>query len=351
MMNILVTGGAGFIGSHTCLILLESGFNITILDSLVNSSNASLKRLSKIVSNNFYTNNINLINGDIRDLLIVRDIFINERKKDKPIEAVIHFAGLKSVGESNKFPLKYWDSNVRGIINLLNVMKENNCKKIVFSSSATIYGKTKSGIISENSSIDPINPYGQTKAAIEKILIDISKSDPEWRIANLRYFNPAGAHTSGIIGEDPLKTPNNIFPIINLVASGRLKEFTIFGGDWPTPDGTCIRDYIHVMDLAESHLYALRYLFNKGINVLNVNIGTGKGTTILELIKTFEHVNNVKINYKYGARREGDAPITIANNSLAKSTLNFNPKRSVEDMCKDSWNWTCKNPNGYILTT
>ena len=348
-MNILVTGGSGFIGSHTCLILLEAGFHIIVLDSLVNSSNQSLKRLSKLVDKQIYNNNINIINGDIRDQLLVKNIFINERKKNKPIEAVIHFAGLKSVGESSKFPLKYWDANVIGMINLLNIMQENNCKKIVFSSSATIYGKSKSGIITEDSSIAPINPYGETKATIEKILIDLSKSDSEWRVANLRYFNPAGAHNSGIIGEDPLGTPSNIFPIINLVASGKLKELTIFGGEWPTPDGTCIRDYIHVMDLAESHLHALFYLFEKGINVLNINIGTGIGTSVLELIKTFEYVNNVNINYKFGIIREGDVPITIADNSLALSTLNLNPKRSIEDMCIDSWNWTCKNPHGYNL--
>ena len=229
-MNILVTGGSGFIGSHTCLILLEAGFHIIVLDSLVNSSNQSLKRLSKLVPKQIYNNNINIINGDVRDQLLVKNIFINERKKNKPIEAVIHFAGLKSVGESSKFPLKYWDANLIGMINLLNIMQENNCKKIVFSSSATIYGKSKSGIITEDSSIAPINPYGETKAAIEKILIDLSKSDSEWRVANLRYFNPAGAHNSGIIGEDPLGTPSNIFPIINLVASGKLKELTIFGG-------------------------------------------------------------------------------------------------------------------------
>ena len=349
-MHILVTGGCGFIGSHTCLILLEEGFQITVLDSLVNSSKESLKRLSKIIPNKKYYKNINLINGDIRDPVILSNIFNTELKRNNPIEAVINFAGLKSVGESSRYPLKYWDTNVRGMINLLNVMKENNCKKIVFSSSATIYGQNKSGVFTEDSSIAPINPYGETKAAIEKILSDLSKSDSEWRIANLRYFNPAGAHSSGLIGESTLGRPNNIFPIINLVASGKLKELTIWGGEWPTHDGTCVRDYIHVMDLAESHLYALRYLFKEGLNVINLNIGTGKGTSVLELIKTFESVNNVNLNYHFGMRRKGDVAISIADNSLAISTLNLNPKRTIADMCKDSWNWTCRNPEGYIVS-
>tara|TARA_Y100001968_G_scaffold333785_1_gene399459 strand:- start:140 stop:1183 length:1044 start_codon:yes stop_codon:yes gene_type:complete len=339
MKTILITGGTGFIGSHTCLLLLERGFDLIIIDSYINSSPKNLKgALNKINSN--FDNKITFVKGDIRDQSSLEDIFIESKNIDKPISAVIHFAGLKSVAESVEKPLLYWDVNVKGSISLFNAMQNNNCRTIVFSSSATIYGKATKSPFSEDSQISPLNPYGQTKAAVEKLLCDVYASQPNsWRVANLRYFNPVGAHPSGLIGEDPLGIPNNLFPYICQVAIGRRKELKIFGNNWPTSDGTGVRDYIHVMDLADGHLAALQYLFSEEPQLLNLNLGTGKGTSVLELINTFMKVNQCDIPYVFTNRRSGDVSTTVADNKLAKQKLGWEPHRKVEDMCRDGWLW------------
>ncbi len=350
MKTVFVTGGAGFIGSHTCVVLLEKGYKLYVLDSYINSSRKSLNKVKKIVDqkDSSLSKNLNIIEGDIRDENTVEDIFREAKNSGSQIDGVIHFAGLKSVEESINYPQKYWDTNVNGSITLLKVMDNNNCRKIVFSSSATIYGLVNDLLIKEDFKIQPINPYGTTKAAVEQLLNDIFKSNKEkWKIANLRYFNPIGAHPSGLIGENPLGTPNNLFPFITQVATKRIKELKIFGKDWPTIDGTGVRDYIHIMDLAEGHLKAYEHLSKKTSTLININLGTGQGTSVLELIKTFEEVNKIKIPFKYGSRRDGDAAKMVADTSLALSTLNWATKRNIEDMCRDGWNWQFKNPKGY----
>ena len=265
-----------------------------------------------------------------------------------PIEAVIHFAGLKSVQESIRKPIKYWDFNVNSSICLLDVMAKYNCKTIVFSSSANVYGSKSINPISENYSIKPENPYGVTKASIEKILNDLYISSPmEWRIANLRYFNPIGSHHSGLIGEDPTGEMTNIFPLICKVASGKKKEIEIFGNDWDTRDGTPIRDYIHIMDLVEGHCLALNNLLENPARIININLGTGKGISVLEIIKTFESTNKIKIPYKFVERRPGDNCASVADTSYSKEILNWVPTRNLEDMCRNGWNWQKLNPNGY----
>ena len=339
MTHILITGGTGFIGSHTCVDLLNMGFKVTILDSLINSKREIIKNILSI--NSINKSNIDFINGDIRDRNILTDIFTKSINANNPIQAVINFAGLKSVNESIISPIEYWDNNVSGMINLVKIMDEFNCYKIVFSSSATIYGDSNSSLIKEDASFKPINPYGQTKATIERFLNDILLSSRRWSIANLRYFNPIGAHESGLLGEDPLNKTNNIFPIILKVASGELDKLTIFGNDWPTPDGTGIRDYVHVMDLAEAHCIALKKLLVAENKRYNLNIGTGKGTSVLELIHAFEISNGVKINYIFDSRRDGDLAICVADNSEAIKVLEWNPSRSIYDMCRDSWRWKC----------
>lgn len=289
------------------------------------------------------------ISGDIRDYKFLKKLFFESKLNGKPIEAVIHFAGLKAVEESVENPLLYWDVNVGGSINLLRVMDEFRCRTIVFSSSATIYAPKTDELLKEDSDIAPLNPYGQTKAAIEQILSDLFQhTDQQWRIANLRYFNPIGAHQSGEIGESPLGKPNNLFPYISQVAVGARDILNIFGNDWPTPDGTGIRDYIHVMDLAEAHHAALEYLLDNESILTNLNIGTGKGTSVLELINTFINVNDCKVPYTFCNRRLGDVPVSVANNELAIKTLNWHPKRSLEDICRDGWKWQMLNPQGYL---
>ena len=350
MKSIFVTGGAGFIGTHTSLLLLEKGFIVFILDSFVNSSEKSIDKISLILKEkNIDTKgNIFLVKGDIRNQDDIERVFQLSMKLNKRIESVMHFAGLKSVFDSLINPLDYWDNNVVGTINLLKIMEKYNCKNIVFSSSATVYKVGPKKLLNENDTCEPINPYGITKLTIERILNNLYKSQPsKWRIASLRYFNPVGAHESSLMGEDPLNKPNNIYPRITQVAIGKLKEFKIFGTDWPTPDGTAIRDYIHVMDLAEGHLIALNYLLNEKPQILTLNLGTGKGTSVMELIKTFEKVNKIKVEFGFGARREGDNAIVVADNSLAKSILKWTPRRNLEDICRDGWNWQLKNPNGY----
>ena len=346
MKSILVTGGAGFIGSHTCLLLLKKGYDIFILDSFVNSSEKLIEKLSSTLEGeNFNINEkINLIKGDIKNKDDIEKVFQLSFKIRKKIIAVIHFAGLKSVSDSILKPLSYWENNVYGTINLLNIMKKYKCKNIVFSSSAAVYQTQSKKLLNENDACNPINPYGFTKLTIENILQDVIKSEPlEWRIACLRYFNPIGAHEFGFLGEDPTSKPNNIFPQITKVAIGKFNDIQIFGSDWPTHDGTGVRDYIHVMDLAEGHLSALDYLLNNIPQLLILNLGTGLGTSVLELINTFQKVNNVNVPYTFKGRRYGDNAFVVADNSLAKSVLNWAPKRNLEDMCRDGWNWQLKN--------
>ena len=347
MSTLLVTGGAGFIGSHTCLRLLEIGHKIIVLDNFTNSSPQSLERVKKIIGDKA-SNILKIIHGDIRDKILLEDIFNSFFLNGQSIEAVIHFAGLKSVEESTRNPLKYWDCNVNGSLCLLEVMAKNNCTTIVFSSSANIYGSQTDKLICENDLIRPENPYGETKAVIEKILNNLFHSSPMvWKISCLRYFNPIGAHPSGLIGEAPTDSPTNIFPSICKVASGKKKEIEIFGNDWETRDGTPIRDYIHIMDLAEGHCVALRYLLDNPAQIFSVNLGTGNGSTVLEIIKTFESINNIKIPYSFVGRRSGDVRASVADNSYSKKILNWSPSLKLADMCKNGWNWQRQNPDGF----
>lgn len=350
MTSILVTGGAGYIGSHTCLLLLERNYNLYVIDSFVNSSDESLKRIIKIIG---FQNksNIHIIKGDLRDKSVIDSTFKKAFDNGDSISAVIHFAGFKSVYESIKNPLIYWENNFGITINLLKSMEENDCKTIIFSSSATIYSKADENLIKEDYPLQPLNPYGNTKFAIEKILNDIFVSNPnEWRICNLRYFNPIGAHSSGLIGEDPIGKPNNIFPILLRVASKKISNFNIYGNKWDTYDGTCIRDYVHVMDVAEGHLLAMEFLLKERPQINYLNLGTGSGTSVLDLIKIFQEVNDVLIPYKFVGRREGDLPVVVADNSKCKKILGWQPKRSISTMCRDGWKWQKENPDGYSKT-
>ena len=350
MNSILVTGGSGFIGSHTCLTLLENGYFVYVVDTFQNSSPKSLERVKQFLKskNLDVSERIQIFQIDIRDENSLKNIFIEASNLGYPIQSVIHFAGLKAVAESVENPLLYWDNNVKGAITLLKVMEQNNCKTIVFSSSATIYGYAGDESIVEASKISPINPYGSTKVAIENLLNDVfNKNKTDWKIANLRYFNPIGAHPSGLIGESPLGEANNIFPIILDVAIRKNEFFKVFGKEWPTNDGTGVRDYIHVVDLAEGHLKTLEYLERNHAQILNLNLGTGIGTSVLDLIKSFEKVNNIKIPYKIVEPRKGDASFVVADNDLARKILNWNPKRTIEDACLDGWRWRCSNPNGF----
>ena len=347
---VIVTGGAGFIGSHTCLSLLERGYKVIILDSFINSSRKSIDRIKEILKKFKYVLNYDLTiyEGSLVDKKFIEKVFSEVNLNFGNIDAVIHFAGLKSVKESVNYPNLYWQENVISTINLVSVMDSFNCNKLVFSSSATIYKCKDAELISEDSEIEAINPYGNTKLTNEKFLNDIFNGSPKnWKIFNLRYFNPIGAHPSGLLGEAPKGEPNNIFPILINAAAKEKKYLKVFGNDWPTKDGTCIRDYIHVMDVAEGHIRALNYLENANPNVYNVNLGTGKGSSVLDLISVFEKANNVKVNYVFVGRRKGDVSQVVANNFYAKKLLNWVPLRTLDQMCKDGWNWKLKNPNGY----
>ena len=343
--RILVTGGCGFIGTHTCVSLLKKNYELWIIDSLVNSSPISLDRVKHINSN---SGKIYFFNGDLRDINFIREVFTTSSNKGGEIIGVIHFAGLKAVSESILRPIQYWDNNVNGTINLIKVMEENNCKTIVFSSSATIYKVINNNPIKETAEIKSISPYGTNKIVIENLLSEAYISSPdEWRISSLRYFNPIGAHDSGLIGEDPKGKPNNLFPLIMQVAIGKIDKLEVFGNDWETLDGTGVRDYIHVLDLADAHILALEFLLNENPQIINFNIGTGEGTSVLKLIKTFETVNNVKIPYEFKERRKGDNCCVIADNAKAISVLKWLPKRDLTQMCIDGWNWQKSNPSGY----
>ena len=348
MKTILVTGGCGYIGSHTIYHLLKLGYKVVVIDSCINSNPESLSYVLKLLKNHNPTISKNLLflKGDLRNNKFMKKAF-EIICKNRVIDGVIHFAGLKSVRESFINPLLYWDVNINSTINLLNFMQEFSCRTLIFSSSASIYGNTDSKLIKEASLINPTNPYGTTKAYIEKLLSEIHASSKGWKIANLRYFNPIGAHRSGEIGEDPLGKPNNIFPIINQVALGERPKLEIYGKDWNTSDGTCVRDYIHVMDVAEGHVLMLEYLFKNDLSFLNLNLGTGKGTSVLELLRIYEEVNSLKLNFEFSDRRVGDVDCLVADNSLAKKILNWQPKLNIEEMCRDGWNWQLKNPLGY----
>ena len=344
MAQLLITGGTGFIGSHACLVLLQAGHGLVVLDNFSNSSPVALDRVKEIAGNGA-TARLTLIKGDIRTAEHINQAFAST---STPIEAVIHFAGLKAVSESVQKPLTYWDVNVAGSRTLLASMLIHGCRTIVFSSSATIYGYPETVPIPETAKIQPINPYGHSKAAVEQMLSDIAASGTEsWRIASLRYFNPVGAHPSGRIGEAPLCRPNNLFPLINQVASGRREKLHIFGSDWPTPDGTCIRDYIHVMDLAEGHCAAVDTLLSGPPQHFAVNLGSGVGTSVLEVSKAYSAASGRVIPYELRDRRPGDSAISLADPSLAAAKLNWRTRRCLEEMCRDSWTWQQNNPFGY----
>ena len=337
---ILVTGGAGYIGSHTLIELAEANFEFVVLDNLSNSSEEAIRRVEKIIDKKIF-----FIKGDIRDKKLLRKIF-----NDFEIDSVIHFAGLKAVGESVEKPLEYYENNVCGTNTLLEIMKEFDVKKFVFSSSATVYGEPKKMPVTEDmqTGIGITNPYGRSKYMIEEILKDLFISDNSWKIAILRYFNPVGAHESGMIGEDPEGIPNNLMPFISQVAVGKLPKLKVFGGDYPTRDGTGVRDYIHVVDLAEAHVKALEYLNkNKLTEPLIVNLGTGQGYSVLEMIKAFEEASGVKIPYEIVNRRPGDIAKIYANPSKAKKLLGWEAKRGIKEMCESAWKWQKNNPKGY----
>lgn len=335
-MAVLVTGGAGYIGSHTCVELLNSGYEIVVVDNLSNSKPESLKRVMDITGKYFKIYSVDLLNREE-----LEKIFLENK-----IEAVIHFAGLKAVGESVEIPLKYYHNNITGTLMLCEVMQKYGVKKIVFSSSATVYGMPKHVPISEDSPLNATNPYGRTKLMIEEILRDLYISDSEWSIALLRYFNPIGAHESGLIGEDPNGIPNNLMPYITQVAVGKLKELRVFGNDYPTVDGTGVRDYIHVVDLAIGHLKALEKIISTtGVDAYN--LGTGRGYSVLEMVDAFEKASGQKIPYIIVERRPGDVAVCYADPSKAKEDLGWIATRGIEKMCEDSWRWQSNNPNGY----
>jgi len=335
-MNVLITGGAGYIGSHTTLEFLQAGFNVSVIDNLINSKKESIIRIQEISNRK-----VTFFPDDLLDKPALEQIFRN-----KQYDAVIHFAGLKAVGESVEKPLLYYHNNITGTLNLLDCMQKYNVKKIVFSSSATVYGNPHKVPIKENFPVQPTNPYGRTKLMIEDILKDVNISDPQWDIALLRYFNPIGAHISGKIGEDPNGIPNNLLPYIAQVAVGKLPELNVFGNDYNTPDGTGVRDYIHVVDLAQGHLKALQKL-NSHPGVVTYNLGTGKGYSVLEIIDAFQKASGKEIPYKIVARRAGDVASIYADPSLANNELHWSADKDIFSMCRDTWNWQLQNPEGF----
>lgn len=336
MSTVLVTGGAGFIGSHTSVELLNAGYDIIILDNFVNSKPESLKRIKELTDKDF-----KFYQADIRDEEAMTKVFAENK-----IDAVIHFAGLKSVPQSIKEPLNYYDNNIAGTVCLCRVMDKAGCKKLVFSSSATVYGSKNPSPLREDMPTDgTTNPYGTTKYFIEQILQDLCVSDSEWGVSILRYFNPIGAHKSGRIGEDPNGIPGNLMPYITQVAIGKLECLNVCGNDYPTPDGTGVRDYIHVVDLALGHIKALdRLLKVKGCEVYN--LGTGKGYSVLDVVKAFEKASGIKINYRIAPRRAGDVACCYADATKAKEVLGWQAQYDIDDMCADSWRWQSQNPNG-----
>jgi UDP-glucose 4-epimerase len=335
-MNILLTGGAGYIGSHTYVALCDAGYTPVILDNFSNSHHGVLERLYAITRQH-----VECVEGDVLDTPFVEALL-----RRQEIAGVIHFAGSKAVGESVAQPLKYYRNNVGGAISLLQAMEATGCKALVFSSSATVYGDPASVPISEDFPRSHTNPYGHTKLVIENMLEALRTADPEWRLGVLRYFNPVGAHESGLIGEDPEGIPNNLMPFITQVAMGKRPHLQVFGGDYPTPDGTGVRDYIHVSDLAEGHVAALRTLLERGES-LTVNLGTGRGHSVLEVVRAFEAASGKSLPYKVVPRRPGDVAQCYANPSLAEKLLGWRATRTLEQMCADSWRWQSRNPDGY----
>ncbi len=335
-MNILVTGGAGYIGSHTCVQLLDAGYDIAVLDNLDNSCEESLNRVKQITGKDFKFYEVDLLDYEATDKVFAENKF----------DAVIHFAGLKAVGESCRIPLRYYHNNITGTLNLLDIMNKHNVKKIVFSSSATVYGDPHTVPIKEDFPLSCTNPYGQTKLDIEYILKDLSKSDPEWGVILLRYFNPVGAHESGMIGEDPNGIPNNLIPYISQVAIGKLECLSVFGDDYDTKDGTGVRDYIHVVDLADGHIKALEKI-KDNTGVFIYNLGTGVGYSVLDMVKAFSKACGKDVKYKIVDRRPGDIASCYADPAKAKAELGFEATHNLDDMCRDTWNWQTKNPNGY----
>lgn len=334
--NILVTGGCGFIGSHTVVELLNASYNVIVIDNLSNSSDKALKRVEQITGQS-----VKFYQKDLLDEQAVNDIFNTEN-----ISAVIHFAGLKAVGESCKIPLAYFHNNITGTLNLLRAMEKYSVKSLVFSSSATVYGRPESVPIREDFPLSVSNPYGRTKLIIEDMLRDIYEADNSWDIALLRYFNPIGAHESGEIGENPNGIPNNLLPYVSKVAAGELKAVNVFGDDYDTPDGTGVRDYIHVVDLAEGHIKALEKL-RSHCGLVTYNLGTGKGYSVLEIIQNFEKACGKKIPYNITERRSGDIDMCYADPDKAKKELGWEAKRGIDKMCEDAWRWQSKNPKGF----
>ena len=340
---ILVTGGLGYIGSHTCVALAEAGYRLVIVDNLCNSKPSVLERIRELAP----ATSIDFHQSDLRDRAALDAVFAAHR-----IQAVVHFAGLKAVGESVEKPLLYWDNNVVGTVRLLEAMQAHGVGKIVFSSSATVYGPPESLPYKESHRLFPENPYGRTKLVIEQLLADVAGSDPnlgsdpKFAYASLRYFNPIGAHPSGRIGEDPRGIPNNLFPYVTQVAVGRLAKLRIFGNDYPTPDGTGVRDYIHVMDLAAGHVAALRFLTERKQSI-TANLGTGTGYSVLQVVKAFEQSTGKRVPYEFAPRRPGDIDAYWADASLAAQALDWRAKLGLDDMCRDAWRWQSHNPNGY----
>ena len=336
-MAILVTGGAGYIGSHTVIELQNAGYDVVVMDNLSNSSEVALERVQEITGKS-----LTFYKADILDREATEEIFSKEK-----IEAVIHFAGLKAVGESVQKPWKYYNNNITGTLILLDVMRKHNVKNIIFSSSATVYGEPeKVPVTEETPKGSCTNPYGWTKSMLEQILTDIQKADPSWNVILLRYFNPIGAHKSGKIGENPNGIPNNLMPYITQVAVGKLPKLGVFGNDYPTPDGTCIRDYIHVLDLATGHVKALERLKkNAGLDIYN--LGTGIGYSVLDVIHNFEAATGITIPFEFKPRRAGDIPVNYSNADKAWKELGWKAQYGIKEMCEDSWRWQSSNPNGY----
>ena len=336
MNKILVTGGAGYIGSHTCVELLNAGYEVTVLDNLCNSGRESLKRVQRITNKA-----LDFVQGDIRDRADVVDVL-----RRSAATAVIHFAGLKAVGESVVNPLAYYDNNVVGTIRLLEAMAECGIKSLVFSSSATVYGEPQKLPLAEDHPLSATNPYGRSKLVIEHILRDLFRSDPSWCFGILRYFNPVGAHASGLIGEDPQGTSNNLLPFLAQVAVGKRDFLNVWGNDYATPDGTGVRDYVHVVDLALGHLAALRKL-QTAPQCFSVNLGTGTGYSVLDMVHAFERSSGKSVPIRIGPRRAGDVAACYADSSLAHALLGWQAQRDLEAMCADAWRWQARNPNGY----
>jgi len=332
----LVTGGAGYIGSHVCVELLRRGWEVVVVDNLSNSTALAVERVASLSGMH-----VPFYEVDLRDKAALLRVFA-----EHDIDAVLHFAGLKAVGESFLRASEYYEANVGGTLVLLDVMRTQGCSKLVFSSSATVYGASNGGALEESCPLGPINPYGRSKLMIEQILLDLVSSDPEWGIATLRYFNPVGAHESGKIGESPMGIPNNLFPYVTKVAIGELESVSVFGNDYATPDGTGVRDYIHVLDLADGHVRALDYLQGQN-GLVTLNLGTGRGYSVLDVIKTFEQVSGRQIPYDFTARRPGDLAVCFSDPSLAWKTLGWKAQYSLMRMCVDAWRWQQHNPRGY----